>query len=251
MNQAPWARWAKTVAAAYERLAVDLDVAAVEAEQAVLVAPPAEIEDGRTLGRRQREISELPELADEAGLRTAEVAERIGYEVPNTHTALRSLMAAGVVELIPNSAPQRWRLAARYRGTATLYLAMAARVRSGEWTAYGDISIAVRGDTMGARAVGRAAATSPIFPNPHRVLLEGGRIPDGWRSDNGDGPEECRRRLKEEGVTFTPDGRADSTCRVTWDVLVEREGQKVQEPKPTTAWSEFADRRRQRRAQVR
>jgi alkylated DNA nucleotide flippase Atl1 len=35
---------------------------------------------------------------------------------------------------------------------------MASRVRQGEWTTYGDISIAVRGDTKAARGVGRAAA---------------------------------------------------------------------------------------------
>ena len=43
----------------------------------------------------------------------------------------------------------------------------------------GDISIAVRGDMHAARAVGRAAAKLPEFPNPHRVLQSGGIITSG------------------------------------------------------------------------
>jgi alkylated DNA nucleotide flippase Atl1 len=98
---------------------------------------------------------------------------------------------------------------------------MASFVEAGEWTTYGDVGIAVRGDTFAARTVGRAAATPADFPNPHRVLQEDGRIPEGWHSSEGKGPEECERRLNLEGVTFV-DGVADKTRRVMWDVARAR-----------------------------
>ncbi len=89
---------------------------------------------------------------------------------------------------------------------------------------YGDISIAVRGDTQGARAVGRAAATLQLFPNPHRVLQSGGKIPEGWRTTDSDvpNPEVCRQQLQSEGVSFDEHHRADRAHYVAWDLLVER-----------------------------
>jgi alkylated DNA nucleotide flippase Atl1 len=125
--------------------------------------------------------------------------------------------------LIPEARPQRYRLTARYRGTAGPYLQLASLVRPGEWTTYGDISIAQREDTHAARAVGRAAATLPDFPIPHRVLLEGGAIPSSWHDADGKGPEECKRRLEAEVVGFIEDAVADSARRVTGDVLLERQ----------------------------
>jgi hypothetical protein len=60
------------------------------------------------------------------------------------------------------------------------FMGMASRVREGEWTTYGDISIAVRGDTKAARGVGRAAAALRNFRHPERVLMEGGVINPRW-----------------------------------------------------------------------
>src|SRR5207244_10291905 len=106
----------------------------------------------------------------------------------NARMALRSRAGRRVVEEVPGRKPIQWRLAPSYRATADPYLAVAEQLHAGEWTTYGDISIAVRGDTMGARAVGRAAATLQHFPNPHRVLQSGGRIPDGWKTTDSDTP---------------------------------------------------------------
>jgi alkylated DNA nucleotide flippase Atl1 len=147
-----------------------------------------------------------------------------GYDTANGHVALRSLESRGVIEEVPGERPIRWRLAGRYRATADPYLAIAEQVRQGEWTTYGDISVAVRGDTNGARAVGRAAAMLEHFPNPHRVLQSGGRIPPGWKSTESEepNPDECRRRLEIEGVDFDEHGRASRRQYVAWDVLVER-----------------------------
>lgn len=98
---------------------------------------------------------------------------------------------------------------------AAAYARVAATVGRGEWTTYGDISMAIRGNTTGARAVGRAAAGLPDFPNAQRVLRQGGQIHPGWLDDSGGGPDQCRRLLESEGVRFWA-GRADPACRVSW-----------------------------------
>ena len=104
------------------------------------------------------------------------------------------------------------------------YVRIAGLVRPGEWCTYGDISTAARGDSRAARAVGRAAATHPGFPDAHRVLRAGGTIAAEWGGQEGLGPAECRRRLEAEGVAFTADGRARPEFRVTWDELALRDG---------------------------
>jgi alkylated DNA nucleotide flippase Atl1 len=160
---------------------------------------------------------------------TAEVARATGQtDAANTHTALQALGKRGVLEHLADERPARWRLVPALRGVSDPYLAMAGHVRAGEWTTYGDISIAVRGDTKAARAVGRAAATIAHFPNPHRVLWSGGRIPPNWRSAQSadPNPDECRRRLEAEGIRFNPaNDTASRDQYVSWDVLKERDEQ--------------------------
>lgn len=173
-------------------------------------------------GQRQQQILGVPGLATEEGMKTADVATAIAYDGPNTHTSLQALHKAGLVELVPSATPQRWRLAPRYRTTSVVFMRVASRVREGEWTTYGDISIAVRGDTKAARGVGQAAAALAQFPNPERVLMEGGRINPKWRDSQGRGPEHCRHLLEQQGIRFDGDF-ADSSQRVTWDELRRRD----------------------------
>jgi 6-O-methylguanine DNA methyltransferase, DNA binding domain len=156
--------------------ALAADLRPLEAEYATGNGMPNLDELG--LGSRQRTIVHVDGLATDRGLTTGEVAKLTGQQdAANTHTALLALAKRGIIEHLDQERPARWRLAALYRGLADPYLIMASHVRWGEWTTYGDISIAVRGDTKAARAVGRAAATLEHFPNPHRVLWNGGRIP--------------------------------------------------------------------------
>lgn len=217
----PEAKLARAVATALFAYAEDLDNVDVETVRTETdVADPAE---EHNLGKRQRQIVELPDLVQEAGLRTADIAAAIDYEVPNTYSALQALARSKIVELVPNKEPQHWRLARRYRPNAEAFMRIAAYVERGEWTTYGDISIAVMGDHRGARGVGRAAAAIPSFPNPHRVLMQGGVISPDWKSDEGLGPEECRRRLEEDGVQFDEHDAADPKSRVNWDELMQRD----------------------------
>ncbi|MGQ0839675.1 hypothetical protein [Actinokineospora sp.] len=196
---------------------------ATELEKGTDAAVPVDNVDlpqGR--GQRQQQILELPQLADETGLKTADIAALIDYEVPNTHSTLQALDRAGLVELVPRETPQRWRLASRYRATTTVFKRVASRIRVGEWASYGDISIAVRGDTAAARGVGRAAATDPSFPHPERILVDDGSVNPRWHDRNGQGPEHCRQLLEQQGITFVDD-RASSGQRVSWAVLAERD----------------------------
>ena len=97
-------------------------------------------------------------------------------------------------------------------------------MRVGEWTTYGDIAAAV-GKPGAARAVGREAATSESFPNPHRVLKGDGTISRGGRRQRGRSIERARRLLEQEGIAFSPSGRADPAARIYWDELKRRAGQ--------------------------
>ncbi len=199
--------------------AIETEVDEQAFEPLEAVAEPAR---DHALGSRQRRIVELPGLAMEDGMKTGTIATAIEYEVPNTYSTLQALVRAGIVEQVPDKEPQHWRLARRYRSNAPAFMRIAAHVQRGEWTTYGDISIAVMGSPKGARGVGRAAATLPDFPNPHRVLMEGGTVNPNWRSDDGLGPEECERRLREDGVRLDADGKADPAHRVAWEELMRR-----------------------------
>ncbi len=199
--------------------------ARLEGSVDLTVEPSADPLEEVSLGKRQEEMVEVLKLAGDDGLTTAQVSDRMGgYDTANAHMSLRALSQRRVVEEVPGKSPIHWRLAPQYRATADPYLAMASLVQAGEWTTYGDISIAVRGDTQGARAVGRAAATLPDFPHPHRVLQASGLVPDGWRTTGSDlpNPEVCRQRLGAEGVTFESNGRASRTRYVGWETLKER-----------------------------
>jgi alkylated DNA nucleotide flippase Atl1 len=189
------------------------------------IAPAGDPVEELGLGTRQREMVEILRGSGDEGLTTAQIAEQMGgYDAANAHMSLRALSNRRVIEEVPSKKPIHWRLAAHYRATADPYLAVAAYVRPGEWTTYGDISVAVRGDKHGARAVGRAAAMLDHFPTPHRVLESGGQIPDGWKTTDSTepNPEVCRQRLDAEGVTFDDHGRARREHYVAWDVLLER-----------------------------
>ncbi|MBA2313413.1 MAG: MGMT family protein [Actinobacteria bacterium] len=217
MNEA-LATFAERMSRAFDELAGDLR-RGEEPESSVALLGAAPIPE--VTGHRQQAILALSGLAIEDGMRTSEVAKEISYEVPNTHMTLQALERAGHVEMVPGSKPQRWRLHPKYRVTAKTYMTIAEQVKAGEWTTYGDISIALRGDTKAARAIGQVAARIPEFPNPHRVLREPGVISQYWVDHEGKGPDRCQQMLEAEGIDFV-EGQADPTRRVTWDVLNAR-----------------------------
>ena len=116
------------------------------------------------------------------------------------------------------------------------YAAIAGLVARGEWTTYGDISIAIHGSPRYARHVGRAAASLDGFPNALRVLASGGVIAAGWRGHDGEGPDACRTRLEGEGVRFRA-GRADPARYRPWEELLRRADTAGIARTPTIAFS--------------
>jgi len=101
------------------------------------------------------------------------------------------------------------------------FAAAADQVRRGEWTSYGDVAAAA-GRPRGARAVGRAAASSADFPHAHRVLRADGSITRGPGQRNRDHEARIRGLLEAEGLTFSAGGKADPRRRVYWDELQRR-----------------------------
>lgn len=211
---------ARTMGQAFLAFATEFEAAAAAVPDSAADEQIEVVPEGR--GLRQKQILDLPQLATETGMKTADIALAISYEVPNTHSTMQTLQRNGLVELVPGVIPQTWRLAHRYRTNAPVFKRLASRVKKGEWTTYGDISIAVRGDTKAARGVGRAAAAIPDFPHPERVLMDGGVINPNWRDSENRGHDYCRQLLEEQGVRFVDDHAAKGQ-RVAWDELLRRD----------------------------
>jgi alkylated DNA nucleotide flippase Atl1 len=169
-------------------------------------------------GRIQKQIVALPEMYTEAGMNAGDIAQRLEYDEANTYGVLRSLTDSEVAEEVDGTKPRRWRMATKHRRARVLR--MSRLVPQGRWTTYGDFSIAVYDNVKMAITVGQVAAKNPAFVNPHRVLWSGGVIKDTWRDDEGRGPEECERRLREDGIDVAS-GIADNSRFIGWEELLE------------------------------
>jgi alkylated DNA nucleotide flippase Atl1 len=169
-------------------------------------------------GAWQKKIAPLAGFSQAQGLTAPEVAREVGYDEANTYTVLASLEKSGLLEQIDGASPKRWRLADKHRSDRILLASHV--IEKGEWTTYGDVAGAVSGNVKHARSVARVASTNPAFANPHRVLNVGGKIHPDWHDDEGRGPEECERRLREDGVGFV-DGKAQGN-RIDYETINER-----------------------------
>jgi hypothetical protein len=177
---------------------------------------------GRARGPLQQAIADLPGMMDAAGLASGEIAAQVQCLVPNIYRLLRALCESGVVEPVPGSGPQRWRLSAAHRSSPAVFERFARTVGPGEWTSCADLSIAARGDLFGARLVCWAAGHAAGFPDAHRVLLEGGIPHPVAHEHQRASPAEVRALLLHEGLAFTAGGRASPARRVPWDQLRDR-----------------------------
>ncbi len=172
-------------------------------------------------GPRQQQIVGILDNAEgEDGLKTGEVAAAVSMDQPNAYTTLQSLQGQGIVEMVPGVQPQRWRLAPQYRRSRRIIDA-ANTLKRGEWTSYGEICFLTYGHYRAGLAVGRVMSTSPDVKHAHRVLEHTGHIPDGWVGAGG-GPDECKRRLIDEGVDVSDDMFAHMRHFVDHDVLSAR-----------------------------
>lgn len=168
-------------------------------------------------GAVQRRIAALPNLATIRGMSAAEIADALDHDEANTYTTLKGLEKAGLVEIVEGASPRHWRLNAAHRRNRVLR--MSRLIPAGNWTTYGEFSIAVYGNWRTAITVGQQAAKNPAFANPHRVLKADGLIPDEWHDDLGGGPKECEKRLRREGVWLAREERADPAKFLNWERL--------------------------------
>lgn len=204
------ARLSSQLAAAYEEHARTL-LAEVEAG-----ASPEEI---TIRGKVQKRVLGLPSMFTERGMSAGEVAGDLAYDEANAYTVLDALVKAGHVEHVPNVTPRRYRMTVKHRRDRILRLSRL--MPRGHWTTYGDFSIAVYDNWRMAITIGQVASKSPAFLNPHRVIWSGGVVKETWKDDQGNGAEECLRRLAEEGVTFPDREHADGDLYVGWQKLKE------------------------------
>ncbi len=179
-----------------------------------------EIETPTVASAWGRKILRLPALGLEDGMSTKEIATAINHpDAANAHNVLIGLVKQELVEQVDGSSPKRWRLTQKQRRDRILNASRL--IKDGYWVTYGDIAIAAFDNPKLARVVARVAAHNPAFANPHRVLAKGGVIAEGWKYDDGIGPEECIRRLAADGITLV-DGRAPETKRMHHDELKTR-----------------------------
>jgi alkylated DNA nucleotide flippase Atl1 len=131
------------------------------------------------------------------------------------------LAAKEIVEIVDGSAPQRFRLAVTHRRDRVLRLSR--QIRSGEWTTYGDFSIAVYDNSRMASTIARIAGGHPAFSMPHRILQAGGTVSPEWHDEERRrDPEECKRRLEREGVWLHDENRANPAKFIGWEELRRR-----------------------------
>lgn len=204
MSEGPEVRLARAIS---EALLVYAEEKAQQ-QHALTVEPEALIEDAELpvpRGPRQKDVAESLIAAPSEGWKTGEIAQLVRMDQPNAYLTLQALQKQEIVELVPGSDPQRWRLRQRYRQRHQI-MRVAGLVNQGEFTTYGDISHVVYGHSRGAKGVGRIASTIPEFPTPHRFLGKGGAIPPVWGYPGGTGsPDEAEQLLRDEGVEVLHD----------------------------------------------
>jgi alkylated DNA nucleotide flippase Atl1 len=97
-------------------------------------------------------------------------------------------------------------------------IAVSRLVPNGAWTTYAEVGEIVYGHRHGGQSVGNAMRAAGHPDSAHRTLQTGGKVSPQWRGDGG-GPEECRRRLRNEGVWDDRRGCARADRFVNADAL--------------------------------
>lgn len=97
-------------------------------------------------------------------------------------------------------------------------IAVSRSVPKGSWTTYAEVAEVVCGHRRGAQSVGTALRAEGHADSAHRTLRAGGKVSPLWRGEGG-GPEECVRRLENEGVWDEQHNRARADGFVDADAL--------------------------------
>jgi len=105
-SNAAWSRFLRSLALAANQLAADLSYGPSGS------ASPHPSPDALVRGARHKAIVAVAGLRSADGVATADVGRAVGlaHSYANVYGALRALEKRGIVELVPDRNPQRWRL---------------------------------------------------------------------------------------------------------------------------------------------
>jgi hypothetical protein len=115
-DNAAWARFFQSLAAASTTLAEDLLVGTPSAPPTAAADVLPDVTAEHNLGSLQLLVVKTPGVNSEEGLKTAEISRWNGRaDSANIDTALNALAKRRIMEKVPGKAPSHWRLVARYR----------------------------------------------------------------------------------------------------------------------------------------
>lgn len=110
------------------------------------------------------------------------------------------------------------------RDWSRLHAALAA-LPGGSWTSYTDLAELIGSHQV---PVGQHLANTPGLPNAYRVLTADGRVADGFRWSDPEDDRNVHEVLRDEGVSFDSDQRADQSQRLRGEDLADLIGEAVE-----------------------
>jgi hypothetical protein len=105
-------RFAADMSAAFNRLADSLTPPAA-ADRPRFV--PVEDVSGLLRGSRQKAVFKYLRTVGDDGATTAQINDSIAYDFSNTYTTVHRLKELGFIEMVPDTTPQTWRIAKKWR----------------------------------------------------------------------------------------------------------------------------------------
>ena len=114
-----------------------------------------------------------------------------------------------------------------------------SEIPAGAWTTYGDVAAVIGTHPV---PLGQRLANHPAI-NAHRVLNSTGKVANNFRWLEPDRTDDPLEVLKDEGVEFDDDGRANPNQRLSAEELAELAGLELDTVHPPTEESDGADGR--------
>lgn len=163
---------------------------------------------------RQQELLDLLVHVDSGGEKTRKLADKTGVDQPNVYLTLQTLARKGLVERVPGSSPQRWRLAERYLVFGKLR-AIADRLPHGYWTTDADVSIALYGNSSGTAMIRHVLLTRhQSVRNFHRIRRDSAAATSALNAAHD-------QMLRDEGVEFDDEDQPTRARRLAFDHLTD------------------------------
>ncbi|GGM73230.1 GTPase subunit of restriction endonuclease [Thermopolyspora flexuosa] len=164
------------------------------------------------------------------------VTRRNGWAI--TEAGLQALEEHDSVELSQElrrqyRAKRRNEIRKRHKDPRWMLVAEAmAHLEAGTWTGHGDLAKLAESSWNSVWGFLRQNK----FPSMHRVLLNDGTVPRDFQWPEPGRTDDPREVLKQEGITFDPEGRANPAQRLTTEDFREMLADVVEMPSVRRAW---------------